>query len=91
MLARIAADRLKPYLETAAHNMPQFAYLTKRQTLDSIDRVMAHCINIRVKIAENRNNPFRTRARASFTGGTQLSLDMAKAFDRMPRSLLLRS
>ena len=91
MLARIAADRLKPFLEEAAFNMPQFAYLTKRQTLDSIDRVAAHCVNIRVRIAENRYNPFRTRARASFTGGMQLSLDMAKAFGRMPRTLLLRS
>ena len=90
-LARIAADRLKPFLEEAAFNMPQFAYLTKRQTLDSIDRVAAHCVNIRIRIAENRHNPFRTRARASFTGGMQLSLDMAKAFDRMPRTLLLRS
>ena len=56
-----------------------------------MDRVAAHCINIRVRIAENRYNPFRTRARASFTGGMQLSLDMAKAFDRVPRTLLLRS
>ena len=90
-LARIAADRLKPFLEEAAFNMPQFAYLNKRQTLDSIDRVAAHCVNIRTKIAENRHNPFRTRARASFTGGVQLSLDMAKAFDSMPRTVLLQS
>ena len=91
MLARVAADRLKPFLEEAAFNMPQFAYLTKRQTLDAIDRVAAHCVNIRVRVAENRYHPFRTRARAAFTGGMQLSLDMAKAFDRMPRALLLRS
>ena len=54
--------------------MPQFAYLSRRQTLNSIDRVAAHCVNIRTKIAENRHNPS----------------DMAKAFDRMPRALLLQ-
>ena len=71
--------------------MPQFAYLTQRQTLDSIDRALAHCVHIRKRIAENRINPFRSKIRIPFTGGMQLSLDMAKAFDRMPRPFLLQS
>ena len=91
MLARIAANRLRPFLEEAAFQMPQFAYLKQRQTLDSIDRAVAHCVHIRKRIAENRINPFRSKARNPFTGGMQLSLDMAKAFDRMPRPLLLQS
>ena len=91
MLARIAANRLRPYLEEAAFQMPQFAYLSQRQTLDSIDRAVAHCVRIRKRIAENRINPFRSKARIPFTGGMQLSLDMTKAFDRMPRLLLLQS
>ena len=91
LLARIAANRLRPYLEEAAFQMPQFAYLTQRQTLDSIDRAVAHCVYIRKRIAENRINPFRSKARIPFTGGMQLSLDMTKAFDRMPRPLLLQS
>ena len=91
MLARIAANRLRPFLEEAAFQMPQFAYLKQRQTLDSIDRAVSHCVHIRKRIAENRINPFRSKARNPFTGGMQLSLDMAKAFDRMPRPLLLQS
>ena len=41
------------------------------------------------KVSANRFNPFSTLNRAKFIGGMQLSLDLAKAFDKMPRHLLL--
>ena len=92
LLARIAAKRLRPYLLQAVEHIPQFAYIPHRQTSDSIDRVIAHCQHIRSKISANRHNPFRPhQERKRFTGGMQLSLDLAKAFDKMPRHALLAS
>ncbi|CAE6939490.1 unnamed protein product [Symbiodinium sp. KB8] len=38
MLARIAADRLKPLVARALHGLPQYAYSGGRQTSDSLDR-----------------------------------------------------
>ena len=85
-----AAQRLRPYLLQAVEYVPQFAYIHNRQTPDSIDRVIAHCHQIRSKVADNRFNPFKpNQHRARFTGGMQLSLDLAKAFDKMPRHCLL--
>ena len=89
LLARIAAHRLRPYLLTAVEYIPQFAYLSNRQTSDSLDRVLTHCQQVRNKVSANRCNPFSTQNRIKFIGGTQRSLDLAKAFDRMPRHLLL--
>ena len=89
LLARIAAHRLRPYLLAAVEYIPQFAYLSNRQTSDSLDRVLTHCQQVRNKVSANRFNPFSTQNRIKFTGGMQLSLDLAKAFDRMPRHLLL--
>ena len=92
LLARIAAQRLRPYLLEAVHHIPQFAYIAHRQTSDSIDRVMAHCQQIRTRTANNRFNPFKPgQGRAKFSGGMQLSLDLAKAFDKMPRHYLLQA
>ena len=92
LLARIAAQRLRPFLLEAVHHIPQFAYIAHRHTSDSIDRVMAHCQQIRTRVADNRFNPFKPgQGRAKFTGGMQLSLDLAKAFDKMPRHYLLQS
>ena len=90
LLARIAAQRLRPYLLHAVKHVPQFAYIHNRQTSDSIDRVISHCHQVRSRVAENRFNPFKqSHIRARFTGGMQLSLDLAKAFDKMPRHSLL--
>ena len=83
LLARIAAQRLRPYLLQAVEYVPQFAYIHNRQTSESIDRVISHCHQIRSRVAENRFNPFKpSQSRARFTGGMQLSLDLAKAFDK---------
>ena len=94
LLARIAAERLKPYLEQALHNTPQFAYLKGRQVADAIDRVMAHCSCVRAEAQTHDRSVFRLRSGSrsvALYGGLQLSLDLSKAYDRMPRPLLLQS
>ena len=69
LLARIAAQRLRPFLLEAVHHIPQFAYIAHRRTSDSIDRVMAHCQQIRTRVADNRFNPFKPgQGRAKFAG-----------------------
>ncbi|CAE7550556.1 unnamed protein product [Symbiodinium microadriaticum] len=51
MLARIAADRLKPLVARALHGLPQYAYSGGRQTSDSLDRVLSHCQSIAARLA----------------------------------------
>ena len=92
LLARVAAQRLRPYLLQAIEHVPQFAYIQNRQTSDSLDRVISHCRQVRSVVAANRFNPFKPhQSRARFTGGMQLSLDLAKACDKMPCHCLLTS
>ena len=49
ILAKLVCDRLKPLVQQAAQNLPQFAYLPQRQTADALDRAMAHICAIRSK------------------------------------------
>ena len=94
MLARIAADRLKPLVMHALHGLPQYAYLGGRQTSDSLDRVLSHCQRITTKLAGLPSGALgksKLHARHQLTGGVQLSLDLKRAFDRLPRSKLLHA
>ena len=91
ILARIAAARLRPLVIQATHMMPQFAYVASRQCLDAIDRVLSHCSRIRELLRDQHRNAWRPSASGvshHAIGGLQLSLDLTKAYDRLPRSLL---
>ena len=91
ILARIAAKRLRPLITQAAQSVPQFAYIPARQCADAIDRVMSHCMRVREALQGQHRNAWRTGSRASsykVIGGLQLSLDLTKAYDRLPRRLL---
>ena len=72
-------------------SIPQFAYASVRQTSDALDRVLSHCAKIRNKLKDHHRNVFRARSgikRTPLAGGLQVSLDMTKAFDKLPRGLL---
>ena len=91
IIARVLASRLRPYLEQALAAIPQFAYLQSRQTSDALDRVLSHCHQVRQQLGSYRNSLFDRRAGTQhrhFCGGLQVSLDLSKAFDRIPRARL---
>ena len=94
LLARILASRLKPYVQQALSNTPQFAYLAQRQAADALDRAFAHCCRIRERLKGLGRSVFKLRAgtrESLLEGGLTLSLDLSKAYDRLPRSCLLES
>ena len=93
LLARIAAERLKPLLEKALHRTPQFAYLSHRQVADAVDRVASHCRSVRECLKGGGRSVFKLQQgfrESHLYGGMQLSLDLSKAYDRLPRLHLLR-
>ena len=91
LLARIAAERLKPVVQEALLHLPQFSYSASRQTADCIDRVISHCYRTREIIRQHQRTVFTTfegRPRVPLAGGTQLSLDLSRAYDMLPRECL---
>ena len=94
LLARIAAERLKPYLIATLQRIPQYAYTPHRQAADAVDRVLSHCWEVRELIKGNSRNVFKLhegRSEIPFCGGLQLSLDLSKAYDRLPRTCLYKA
>ena len=94
LLARIAAERLKPYLLSALASTPQFAYVARRRVEDALDRVTSHCRSVRERLKGGGRSIFKLKEghrESLLYGGMQLSLDLSKAYDRLPRASLLKS
>ena len=93
LLARIAAERLKPLLQQALRGIPQFAYSRSRprRAADAIDRVCAHCSRVRSKLKNHSRTVFdlqQKHATVPLAGGMILLLDMSRAYDKLPRATL---
>ena len=85
MVTKVLQDRLRPYVEKYLEDIPQWAYIPGRSTLDAAARVQAHCQHIirlcspdRWTVREARAGLSRPKPNA---GGLQLSLDLSSAFD----------
>ena len=94
LLAKIAADRLRPFLLTALQDVPQFAYLAGRQVADALDRVASHCFRVPESLQGGGRSIFKLHKGlkdSALNGGMQLSLDLSKAYDRLPRARLLQT
>ena len=92
LLATILADRIKDDAQRYLARIPQFAYLGGRHLFHALDRVLGHCAEIRAQTAGQRRNIHHKKAGHHFlpiVGGMQISLDVSKAFDRLPRDFLL--
>ena len=61
LVAKILADKLRPYLQQALQSTPQFAYQQDRQTGDALDRVLSHCLLVRSKLQDHRSSVFSRR------------------------------
>ena len=85
MVTKVLQDRLRPYVEKYLEDIPQWAYIPGRSTLDAAARAQAHCQHIirlcspdRWTVREARAGLSRPKPNA---GGLQLSLDLSSAFD----------
>ena len=75
----------------AMRGIPQYAYTANRSTQEGIARVAAHCSMVRDLVKTQTLTVFDRYAGAKYTpclGGAQLSIDLSKAFDLLPRQTL---
>ena len=92
LLATILANRIKDDAQRYLAHVPQFACIGGRHLFQALDRVLGHCAEIRTQTAGQRRNIHHKKAGHHFlpiVGGVQISLDVSKAFDRLPREFLL--
>ena len=84
-------QRLSPSFQEAMRGLPQYAYTANRSTQEGIARVAAHCAAVRDLVRTQTLNIFDRYAGAKYSpclGGAQLSIDLSKAFDLLPRKTL---
>ena len=94
ILSTILAERIRPYALQYLAEVPQYAYVTGRSLDQALCRVIAHCAQVRALISSQATNIHARRAgkrQTAVSGGLQLSLDISKAYDRLPRSALRES
>ncbi|CAE7799744.1 unnamed protein product [Symbiodinium sp. CCMP2592] len=91
-LSVLIKTRLQPFVDAAARDFPQFAYLCNRGTAQAIGRVTQHCSAVRAAVKGQSltlHDKFAGVRRLPCSGGCQLAVDMSRAFDSCPRKLLL--
>ena len=88
VLSTLLAERIRPYALQFLADIPQFAYIAGRSLQEALHRVIARCAQVRALVASQAINIHGRRAGKSsqpLCGGMQLSLDISKAYDRLPR------
>ena len=87
----LLTKKLTPYALSYLRNVPQFAYISGRDILGSLERAVRHCKQVRTRMKAGSYNLWSRRsgqARQDFTVGLQVSLDLSQAFDTVPWCLL---
>ena len=90
MLARI----VKPYLTSYLHDIPQYAYVSERSAPEALCRVFSHLHKVRQNAPTKEGMVQRRQQgvlRTECQGGITFSLDVAKAFDTIPRWVIIRA
>ena len=86
---------VEPYqadIHSIAAQFPQYGYMPGRSHRDALRRVFDHCAHIRAKCRAHHctlHDRFEGKAATALIGGLQVTLDLAGAFDAMPRHRLL--
>ena len=73
---------------------PQFAYLPLRSTRDALLRVAEHCDAVRRLLQSQASTihiPRQSQPRLKCCGGIQIFLDLHRAFDQLPRPLIVQA
>ena len=94
ILAAMVAERLRPWALQYISDIPQFAYVAGRSLQHALERVVAHCVRVRGMLAGQSINIHAKRSQQKplpLTGGCTLSLDISKAYDKLPRSELYQA
>ena len=83
--------RITPSFLEAMRALLQYAYVRGRSTVEAIARVAAHCSSVRRLVKQQPmtiHDKFAGAVSKDCVGGAQLSIDLSKAFDLLPRSVL---
>ena len=90
----IIAKRLKPKVLDWLRPKSQFGYFPGRDTYGALRRVFEHCHQVRELCqgyAQTIDDLKAGKVRASCIGGLQILLDLEQAFDRLPRSRIMKA
>ena len=91
LLAFILPQRIQANVVEYLRSIPQFAYVPERGIYQALDRVMSHCAEVRQRMASQGLNIHAKHAgiqKKEITGGIQISMDINKAYDHLPRQHL---
>ena len=91
---KLLCEEVRPYITHFLQGTPQFAYCKGRDVQMALLRAFSHFDQVRQEAAtnvDNIHNRHQGRSRKDISGAITLSLDMEQAFDRLPKSLIIRA
>ena len=92
--AGMLAQMVKPYLTSYLQDIPQYAYVSERSAPEALCRVFSHLYQVRQNAPTKEGMVQRRQqgvVRTECKGGITFSLDVAKAFDTIPRWVIRRA
>ena len=91
---KLLCEEVRPYVVSFLQHTPQFAYCQGRDVQMALLRAFSHFDQVRADAAahvDTIHNRHQGRSPRKISGAITLSLDMEQAFDRLPRSLVIRA